>query len=98
LQQMDVEGTNYNMPFVMPLAGRDIQKDTFETILNQLIARHESLRTSFSMIGDQAVQRIHHDVSFELEVISAGEEGIEGGGYFGIDFSGTSFASAGHDQ
>jgi len=66
LQQMDVDITGYNMPQALALKGKiDIQrlKKTFE----KLIYRHESLRTSFHMIGDEPVQVVHDQVEFEME-------------------------------
>ncbi|MCP5108158.1 MAG: amino acid adenylation domain-containing protein [bacterium] len=57
LQQLDLKSTVYNMPAVLPM-GKEIEKNKLESVLNQLIARHESLRTSFHMIGGEPVQRI----------------------------------------
>ncbi|UCH93005.1 MAG: non-ribosomal peptide synthetase, partial [Candidatus Aminicenantes bacterium] len=65
LQQMDLQNTVYNMPEVIPLTGEiDIAK--LEETFKKLIKRHESLRTSFKMIGDEPRQRIHHEVEFEF--------------------------------
>ena len=66
LQQMDLNSTAYNMPQIIPLPG-EIDIDKLEESFKKLINRHESLRTSFHMIGDQPVQRIHEDVEFEIE-------------------------------
>ncbi|MCP5051041.1 MAG: amino acid adenylation domain-containing protein, partial [bacterium] len=71
LQQMDKEGTVYNMPFAIPM-GKDVEKDKLETILTQLIHRHESLRTSFHMVNEEPVQRVHDDVPFEIEYFGRG--------------------------
>ncbi|HLP45945.1 MAG TPA: condensation domain-containing protein, partial [Candidatus Kapabacteria bacterium] len=68
LQQMDLNSTAYNMPQWIPLTGEfDIEKllETFK----KLIKRHDSLRTSFHMIGDQPVQKIHRDIDFKIEKI-----------------------------
>jgi len=70
IQQMDPGSTGYNMPFVLPL-GKDIDKERFEGAFKRLIARHESLRTSFHMIDDRPVQRIHDDVEFRVEYSSS---------------------------
>ncbi|UCH94059.1 MAG: acyltransferase domain-containing protein, partial [Candidatus Aminicenantes bacterium] len=69
LQQMDLESSSYNMTMVLPLngAGKDINKERLETTLRKLISRHESLRTSFLMMGEEPVQRIHDEVEFEIE-------------------------------
>ncbi|MCP5045772.1 MAG: amino acid adenylation domain-containing protein, partial [bacterium] len=71
LQRMDMEGTVYNMPFAIPM-GKDVEKDKLETILTQLIHRHESLRTSFHMVNEEPVQRVHDDVPFEIEYVGKG--------------------------
>ncbi|HLP62855.1 MAG TPA: condensation domain-containing protein, partial [Candidatus Deferrimicrobium sp.] len=68
LQQMDLNSTAYNMPQAIPLSdGVDIEKllETFK----KLLKRHDSLRTSFHMIGDQPVQKIHRDIDFKIEKI-----------------------------
>ncbi|MCP5049178.1 MAG: AMP-binding protein, partial [bacterium] len=71
LQQMDINGTGYNIPIILPL-GNDIQRDKLEPILNTLIHRHESLRTSFQMANDEPVQRIHDTVEFRIEYYGRG--------------------------
>jgi amino acid adenylation domain-containing protein len=75
LQQMDVESVAYNMPFVLPL-GKDIEKDKLESVLKRLVARHESLRTSFTGANDEPVQKIRKagEIDFANEYY-----GIEGG-------------------
>jgi amino acid adenylation domain-containing protein len=66
LQQMDFEGCAYNIPLVMELQGKlSIQR--FKYAFQQLIHRHESLRTAFIMIEDEPVQKIRDDVEFEIE-------------------------------
>ena len=54
------------MPMVLPL-GKEIKKDKLEFALKQLIARHESLRTSIERVNEDVVQRIHENVEFEIE-------------------------------
>jgi len=66
LQQMNPNSTAYNMPEIIPLpAGSDWEK--IEGTFKRMIKRHESLRTSFHMVNDGPVQKIHHDVGFEIE-------------------------------
>ncbi|MCP5047133.1 MAG: AMP-binding protein, partial [bacterium] len=71
LQQMDLEGTTYNMPVMLPL-DREIKKDKLQMLLKRLILRHENLRTSFQVIAETPVQRVHDDVSFEIEYFGRG--------------------------
>ncbi|UCH97357.1 MAG: amino acid adenylation domain-containing protein, partial [Candidatus Aminicenantes bacterium] len=68
LQQMEPDNVVYNMPQLVPLSGEtDTQK--LERVFKKLIARHESLRTSFHMIKDKPVQEIHEDFDFEVEYL-----------------------------
>jgi tyrocidine synthetase-3 len=66
IQQMDKEGAGYNMPSVWVLEGAVDNKRLARTF-RRLIARHESLRTSFRLIRGEPVQQIHDDVDFEME-------------------------------
>ncbi|MCP5052750.1 MAG: AMP-binding protein, partial [bacterium] len=65
LQQREGAGTVYNMSQVIPLTG-DIDPGLLEDALNRLIARHESLRTSFHIVDDRPVQKIHDHVEFGI--------------------------------
>jgi len=79
LQQMDPGNTAYNMPLALHV-GKEIDKDAFEAALKKLIARHESLRTSFIMVKDIPFQKIHDKVEFEVEYYSPAEapgKGVE---------------------
>ncbi|MCP5050286.1 MAG: AMP-binding protein, partial [bacterium] len=71
LQQMDISNTVYNMSQVMPLT-EDTDSERLLESINRLIGRHESLRTSFHMIDDRPVQRIHDHVEFEIELFGRG--------------------------
>ncbi|UCH95246.1 MAG: amino acid adenylation domain-containing protein, partial [Candidatus Aminicenantes bacterium] len=66
LQQMEVGFTGYNMPKVVLLEG-NLDKNRFEKVFQQLISRHETLRTSLAMIDEQLVQVVHREVDFEIE-------------------------------
>ncbi|UCH95523.1 MAG: amino acid adenylation domain-containing protein, partial [Candidatus Aminicenantes bacterium] len=80
LQQMDQEGIAYNLPLVLMLAG-DMNKEKLEVTFLELIKRHESLRTSFHMVNNEPVQRVHEGVGFEIEYFDPVAEvtGIKGG-------------------
>ncbi|MCU0289041.1 MAG: amino acid adenylation domain-containing protein, partial [Acidobacteria bacterium] len=65
LQQVDGMSTGYNLPFAALLEG-ELSKDKLEKVFLHLIKRHESFRTSFEMIGDRPVQRIHKEVEFAV--------------------------------
>ncbi|MCP5102042.1 MAG: non-ribosomal peptide synthetase, partial [bacterium] len=65
LQQMELETTAYNLPRVMPL-DMAVDKTLLEETFRKMIRRHESLRTSFIMVDEEPVQKIHDDVPFEI--------------------------------
>ncbi|MDW7614145.1 amino acid adenylation domain-containing protein [Peribacillus simplex] len=65
LQQFEKASTAYNIPAVFELQGI-IDKDRIENTFKRLIARHESLRTSFKTIEGEIVQSIDPDVTFTL--------------------------------
>jgi amino acid adenylation domain-containing protein len=73
LQQVNLESTVYNMPFVLGLEGA-VEKDKFERIFKRLIQKHESLRTSFIRLKDRTLQRIHREVAFAIEYYDHVEE------------------------
>ncbi|WP_254640141.1 non-ribosomal peptide synthetase [Chitinophaga sp. GbtcB8] len=66
LHEFAPESTGYNMPTVQYL-GKTVDKQRIISVLQQLIARHESIRTSFVKIDGIAWQQIHKQVPFELE-------------------------------
>ncbi|HLP60148.1 MAG TPA: condensation domain-containing protein, partial [Candidatus Deferrimicrobium sp.] len=66
LQQMEEKRTSYNMFHAVVLNGH-ISKERFQEIFKKLIRRHEILGTSFKMVGNEPVQRIHDNVEFEIE-------------------------------
>ncbi|HLP61944.1 MAG TPA: condensation domain-containing protein, partial [Candidatus Deferrimicrobium sp.] len=65
LQQMDLNSTAYNMPQLVPLA-EQVDMERLAETFKKLIERHESLRTSFHMIGDEPVQVVHQEVEFKI--------------------------------
>ncbi|MCP5102723.1 MAG: amino acid adenylation domain-containing protein, partial [bacterium] len=66
LQQMEPQSTAYNMPQAIPFSqAPDLAK--LEGTFKALFRRHESLRTSFVMVDDQPVQRVHDEVEFGIK-------------------------------
>jgi amino acid adenylation domain-containing protein len=74
LQQMDKNNMSYNMPGAVIVEG-DLEKEKLTRVFKRLIERHESLRTSFQVVNDEPVQRIHDEPEFEIENYPATEEG-----------------------
>ena len=58
--------TAYNIPAVMELTG-ELDRERFHDVFQELISRHESLRTSFLIIEDRPVQKIHNKVKFSIK-------------------------------
>jgi amino acid adenylation domain-containing protein len=73
LEHFEDIGIAYNMPVVLHVKG-GIDGDYIKQVILRLIRRHECLRTSFFMKGEEAVQRIHDAVPFEIEFYDAGKE------------------------
>jgi len=66
--QMEEGGTSYNQPIVRILEGTPDQR-RLEQAFILLLERHEILRTSFFMTGDEIVQRVHDRVDFSLDYV-----------------------------
>jgi len=67
LQTLEIHSTAYNMTRVFSIIGADIDKDKLGNTFKKLIARHESLRTSFITVKDEPVQKVHKKVDFKIE-------------------------------
>ncbi|MED3685579.1 condensation domain-containing protein [Bacillus thuringiensis] len=68
LQEMDGVQMTYNVPSCFILKGT-VDRKRIELVFEKLIKRHEILRTQFEWQGDQLVQRVLEQVTFELEMI-----------------------------
>jgi acyl carrier protein len=73
-QFMRLDSKIYNLPTVLRLEGA-LNKDWLEEVFVKLIARHESLRTSFPQVDGEPVQKIHRpeDIKFGIESHGAGD-------------------------
>jgi hypothetical protein len=68
LDQLEPGTALYNIPNAIPLAGpTDVR--ALERSLNEIIRRHEVLRTTFECARDRPVQVIHPSLPLELRVI-----------------------------
>jgi NAD(P)-dependent dehydrogenase (short-subunit alcohol dehydrogenase family)/acyl carrier protein len=65
LQQLEPDSAAYNIPHYIPLTD-DIEIEKLETIFMNLLDRHESLRTSFHIVNEEPVQKIHDKVEFAI--------------------------------
>ncbi|WP_164473115.1 non-ribosomal peptide synthetase [Clostridium sp. E02] len=66
LNQLDKENTTYNIPCVYKIKG-NINKEKLKHIFKEIVRRHDSFRTSFEVVDEDIVQRIHKDANFKME-------------------------------
>ncbi len=66
---------DYGIPVQVVIQG-PLDRDRFETAIRELILRHESLRTSFNMVGDTPYQFIHPGTDFKPEYYRVEESGL----------------------
>ena len=66
IQQMVHTNTTYNMPYILPLS-TEANVEKLQRTFSQLIQRHESLRTSFQIVNQEPMQKIHDKVEFRVE-------------------------------
>jgi non-ribosomal peptide synthetase component F/acyl carrier protein len=66
IQQIQLDNTAYNIPMLSVLEGK-WERKRLEKTFRKLIHRHKSFRTSFEMVDEKPVQRIHDDVEFVIE-------------------------------
>lgn len=72
LEQYDPDSQAYNRPAHLRLLG-SLNLEILEQALNQVVRRHEVLRTSFATVGNNHIQRIDkvYEVSLPLMDLSA---------------------------
>ncbi|TPG68111.1 amino acid adenylation domain-containing protein [Brevibacillus laterosporus] len=72
IQQFEGAGTSYNMPLMLSIEGSlDTQRTC--SVWRSLVDRHESLRTSFTMVDGVLMQQVHENLELPFEVIEASE-------------------------
>ncbi|HEX6749718.1 MAG TPA: condensation domain-containing protein, partial [Longimicrobium sp.] len=67
LDHLQPGGSEYNLPAALRLRGA-LNEDALEQSLEELVRRHESLRTTFSSEGGEPVQVIHPAGEWVLEI------------------------------
>lgn len=78
LQQFEPEGVGYNMPGSLIIeGGLDVLR--LREAFRQLVQRHEALRTSFELVGEKVLQKVHKEVVFEIEYLDkmSSEEAVK---------------------
>lgn len=76
LSQLNPGITAYNVPACFKLEG-NIDPERLANAFRGIISRHEALRTSFHLLQDAPVQKIHESVPFDIELIQNEEPGID---------------------
>ena len=68
LDKLEPNNPSYNMATAVRLHGQ-VQVDALEQALNQLVARHETLRTTFVVRGGELVQVVAEPAAMRVEMI-----------------------------
>lgn len=70
LQRLDPYTTAYNKPYIIKIKGLlDLNK--LQTAFDKLIARHECLRTTFFLDGNQVRQKVHEKTEFKIGIMNS---------------------------
>lgn len=77
LNRLDPDGTSSNMPGAMLLEG-PLDVERFRGAFQALVARHDTLRTSFDTVDGDPVQIVHPQVDLQIRVKEANEEDAAG--------------------
>ncbi len=75
LEQLNPNTTTYNIPLAFQIEG-NLNKDLLEKSLQQVIQRHEVLRTNFSLVDNQPIQIVREISRFQLELAEVGDDSV----------------------
>ncbi len=75
LYEFDKLSLNYNMPLMINIEG-GLDLNLLSSVFNQLVVRHESLRTVFGIVDEEPVQKILQDQYLDIEVFKISESEI----------------------
>jgi amino acid adenylation domain-containing protein len=67
--QLQPDSGFYNIPLALRLSGQ-LNIAALENSINEIIQRHEALRTNFATVGGQPIQVIASNPNWELQVVS----------------------------
>ena len=74
LQQFNPESTGYNISGALSIVG-NLDRKRVESAFCDLVMRHEALRTSFTTVDNEIVQKIDAEIKFEVEYSQMNAEG-----------------------
>lgn len=66
--QLEPGSSTYNMPFLLKIEG-DFDINVFEKSLNEIIQRHEILRTTFLLMDEQPIQIVNPNLSIQVKYV-----------------------------
>lgn len=69
LEMMEKQNGVYNILGAWDIKG-NINLDILKTSINELVKRHEMLRTTFSIINGEPVQYVHKDMNIPINIIN----------------------------
>ncbi|MEH2375571.1 condensation domain-containing protein [Nostoc sp.] len=75
LNQLEAHNPFYNVPIAVCLTG-NLHRATLEQSLNEVVQRHEALRTSFSSVKGRPIQVISPNVKLTLPVLELPEASV----------------------
>ena len=76
LDQLEPGLSLYNLPFAFPLKGR-VSIPVLERCLNEIVRRHEVLRTTFSTEAGRPIQVVHPQMQISLPVVDLTDQSPE---------------------
>ncbi|WP_164931455.1 non-ribosomal peptide synthetase [Longirhabdus pacifica] len=76
IEKLDEQGVSYNIPFAIEIEGV-VEHEHVEHCLQQLVARHEALRTSFHFVDGQLMQKVEEDIIVKLPACLVKAEAVD---------------------
>lgn len=90
LDQLEPDSSAYNISFATRLIG-SVNTDALQAALDDLVARHETLRTSFDVENDEPVQLIEEHGHIKLQVTNSDDPAEDAIAHLLAQFSNQSF-------
>ena len=75
-QEFETESVAYNLPVALSLTG-SLNIEALEWAINQVIHRHEILRTTFSLVDGRLIQTIALELKIKLPLIDISSSSVE---------------------
>lgn len=72
LHQLEEYPTAYNLPLVLEIT-RSLDQKKVKSVIDELVQRHEALRTSFHLVEGELFQKVHPTVNSPLTIYTVAE-------------------------